>query len=108
MSDTTLTAEEVLESLTGHDEMAIAQHFGRTVSQFAEGNDQSGVARALIFVLKRREEGVSDDAARNAALDMTLKQVLGYFADDAEVDSEAGKGEPPSEQPPASAPSSVI
>lgn len=108
MSETNLTAEEVLESLTGHDEMAITQHFGRTVSQFAEGNDQSGVARALVFVLKRREDGVSDDDARNAALDMTLKQVMGYFAEESEVDSEAGKGEEQPEPSPAISLSSVI
>lgn len=91
MSETKLTAEEVLESLTGFDEMAILQHFGRNVSALTE--DQSTLARALVFVLKRRD-GDSDDTARNLALEMTLKDVTDYFAEESEADEESGKDEP--------------
>lgn len=87
------SAEEVMESLTGFDEMAISQHFGRVVSDLV--NDQSTLARALIFVLNRRE-GLNDDDARNAALMLPLKEVISFFATDegAESDEESGKGEP--------------
>jgi hypothetical protein len=47
---TELTAEEVFDSLTGFDEIAIAQHFGRTVSDLAQ-SDASMFGRALVFVV---------------------------------------------------------
>lgn len=88
MSQTNLTADEALESLTGFDEMAITKHFGRPVSAFE--NDQSMLGRALVFVVKRRD-GLTDDDARNAALELPLKDVLSFFAEESE---ESGKGEP--------------
>ena len=102
MSQTDLTAEEVLDSLTGFDEIAIAQHFGRTVGEMAE-KDQSMFGRSLIFVVKRRE-GVNDDDARNAALSLTMKEYVSYFADVSTQESGKGEGsETPTESSPSSA-----
>lgn len=95
------TAEEVADSLTGFDEMAIKQHFGSTLTKLAE--DQSMLARALVFVLKRRD-GANDDDARNDALGMALKEVMSHFADES---VESGKDESSSEPQPATSLSSV-
>jgi hypothetical protein len=99
MSQTDQTTDEVLDSLTGHEEMAIAQHFGRTVGEMIP--EPGMYRRALIFVVKRHE-GLNEDEARNAALDMRLKDVLEFFPQEsAEADPEAervveesGKDEP--------------
>lgn len=95
------TAEEVADSLTGFDEMAIKQHFGSTLTNLAA--DQSMLARALVFVLKRRD-GATDDDARNDVLGMALKDVTAHFA--AESD-ESGKDESSSEPQPETSLSSV-
>lgn len=94
---TALTVDEVFDSLTGFDEMAIAQHFGRTVTEL--GDDPSMFGRALVFVVQRRD-GATDDAARNASLEMRMKDVTEFFAVASEV--EAGKDEPLAEQPESS------
>jgi hypothetical protein len=80
--------------VTGFDEIAIAQHFGRTISELAK--DESMFARALVFVVKRRD-GASDDDARNAALGMALKEITPFFNESSE--DEAGKEQAPAEQP---------
>lgn len=92
------TAEEMMESLTGHDEMAIAQHFGRNVGDLMS-KDSLMLARAMVFVAKRRTD-LNDDDARNAALDMSFKEVMAFFADPAEESEESGKDEPEPEQRP--------
>jgi hypothetical protein len=99
MSEHKQTAEEIFDSLTGFDEMAITQHFGRTIGDLAS-NDESMFSRALLFTVKRRE-GLADDDARNFALGMTLGENIAYFADTTEKDAEeeAGKDEQPEEQP---------
>lgn len=104
MGQIEMTAEEVMDSLTGHDEMAIAQHFSRTASDLAE-KDPVMLGRALVFVAQRRLEGVNDDDARNFAMDLPLKQVLAYFPD--EGSDESGKGELELEQQPEDSLSSV-
>jgi hypothetical protein len=112
MSQTKQTTDEVLDSLTGHEETWIADQFGRPIGELIP---QPGMyRRALIFVLKRRE-GVVDDDARNAAMDMQMKDVLDYFPSEASSDSEAadaveesGKDEPPDESQPESLLTSVI
>lgn len=102
MSTVELTAEQTFDSVTGFDEIAIAQHFGRTVSELAE-KDASMFGRALVFVLKRRD-GATDDEARTAALEMTFGEFQKFFAEASE--EEAGKDEA-SEPPPAQSLSSV-
>ena len=105
MSQTDLTAEEVLDSLTGHDEVAIAHHFGQTWTSLAEA-DSSMLSRALAFIVKRRE-GATDDDARNAAMGLTVKELgsSGTFFAAASAEK-AGKGESP-ETSPEPSPTSV-
>lgn len=113
MSQTKQTTDEVLDSLTGHEEMWIAGQFGRTIGELIP--EPGMYRRALIFVLKRRED-VNEDDARNAALDMKLKDVLEFFptvnADDEDEEAvkvveEAGKDEPQPELRPEISLSSV-
>lgn len=93
-----MTAGDFMESLTGFDEIAIAQRFGRTVSDLAQ-NDATMFTRSLVFVAKRRE-GASDDDAWQAALGLPMKEVSIFFTEPAEEDS--GKGEPSERQPESS------
>jgi len=97
------THEEVFDSITGFDEIAITTHFGHTLGELTV-TDSSMFVRALIFVVKRRE-GLDDVKAREAALALTLKECNEeFFAEQSE--EEAGKDEQP-EQPPASSLTSV-
>lgn len=91
MSEVPQTAEEAFDSLTGFDEIAIAQRFGRTVSELAT-RDESMFGRALVFVFKRRG-GATDDEAYNAALSLSMKEFMTFFA--AESDEESGKEQQP-------------
>ena len=98
MSQTDQTTDEVLDSLTGHDEMEIATQFGRTIGELIP--EPGMYRRALIYVLKRRDGAVDDDA-RNAVLDMAMKDVLDYFALEGSEDAkESGKDEPEPEPQP--------
>lgn len=87
-----LTATEVMESLTGFDEIAIEQQWGADISTLARTN-VSKFSRALAFTLKRRD-GLKDPEAKKEILGLTLGEVDAMFADDADdlPGSEAGKG----------------
>lgn len=93
-----ITVEEMSESLTGYDEIAISRSFdGLNPYTDAERNPIT-VQRALVFVHQRRG-GKSDPEAREAAMAMPLRQIMDYFATDDEVDptdpvTAAGKDEP--------------
>lgn len=96
MSTIEQTAEQVFDSVTGFDEIAIAQRFGRTIADLAQG-DASMFMRSLVFVVKRRE-GANDEDAWKDAMGMSTKDTLtGFFAEDSE--EEAGKDEEPETQP---------
>lgn len=77
-----ITANEMLESLTGFDEVAIATHFGAEALELAE-KKPTMLARALAFVHMTRPEGGGMDAktARKQAMGLTIKQANGYFAE---------------------------
>jgi hypothetical protein len=102
MAEVQQTAEEVFDSLTGFDEMAITQHFGKTINDLA--GDPTMFGRALAFVVERRG-GASDDEARTTVLGMALKDVTGYFAEETDA---SGKDEPSPESPQVTSPPSVI
>ena len=111
MSQTNQTTDEVLDSLTGHDEMEIATQFGRTIGELIP--EPGMYRRALIYVLKRRETVVDDDA-RNLVLGMRMKDVLEFFPSEASEDAgqveaaqESGKDETPDERPLVILPSSA-
>lgn len=106
MSETTKqTSDEILDSLTGHEETWIADQFGRSIGELIP---QPGMyRRALIFVVKRRE-GVNEDDARNAAMDLRLKDVLEFFAEvGSEAEQASGKDVAPVEPTPEPSLSSV-
>ncbi|GAA1977495.1 hypothetical protein GCM10009798_43390 [Nocardioides panacihumi] len=81
-----MTADDFFESLTGFDEIAIKQHFGASVSNLKD--EPMDFMRALVFVAERRE-GKTDIQAKDAALTLTVREVLAYFP--AEMD--AGKAQ---------------
>lgn len=94
---TDLTTNEFFESLNGFEEIAITRSFGHPVKQLAT-EDELSFARSLIFVAEKRG-GLNDAAAKEAALTLTLGEVLTYFADEDEEPmpeepvTEAGKGD---------------
>lgn len=91
MAQTTLTVTELVETMTGREELAVSQYFGRTLSDLSE-NDASMFGRALIFVAKLRD-GLDTVAAGDFALDLMFKDTNTFFAEASEADE--GKGEQP-------------
>ena len=88
-----ITGEELAESLTGFEELAISKFFGK--EEFTE-LPGTMAGRAMVFIALRRE-GKPDKDAYDGCMAMTLKQCGAYFAEaepDAmpeEPDSESGK-----------------
>lgn len=99
---TKITANEMVQSLTGFDELAIEKHMG--IDPYADGERKPmAVMRAMVFVLRRRE-GASDQEARQAAMEMPMGVLKDTFAEEEpeELDPEnpetpAGEGSAPSE-----------
>lgn len=111
MSQTNQTPDEVLDSLTGHEETWIADQFSKSIGElafnFVQRSDAGPYWRALIFILKRRDN-VNEDDARNAVLAMTLRDVMAYWpSDDSGEAEESGKDESQSEPEPESSLSSA-
>lgn len=88
-----MTVEEMMESLTGYEEIAIAKAFGSDILALAE-KSPTQVGRALVFVVKTRE-GLDHNKAKHAALSLTLREVDDSFADD---EDEVMEEEPVTEQ----------
>lgn len=85
---TDITVEEMLNSLTGFDEIAVSKAFGLDVFTLLDTTTITG-GRALVFVHKRRQ-GMSDTEAKAAALSMTVRETDAYFAaEPTEIDAEA-------------------
>lgn len=96
-SVTGIGAEEMTESLTGFEEIAVAKAFGRDISDLPGTQPM----RALVFVWHKRTDGVTDQVAYEKAMNLSLKESMGYF-DMADADpmpdepvSESGKGDAP-------------
>ena len=97
-----ISASEMLQSLTGFEEIAIEKHMG--VDPYADGERKPmSVMRALVFIARKRE-GLKDHEAREAAMGMPMGQLSDLFAEEApaELDPEnpetpAGEGSAPSE-----------
>lgn len=81
------TMQEVLDSITGFDETAITQAFGRYFAVLCD--DATMLARAAIFTHLRRQDGVTDAKAKDAAMGMRMADVNDYFPDDDEIDPDA-------------------
>lgn len=86
------TPQEVAESLTGFDEIAIKQKFGMALKPLGD-EDQTQFLRALVFVLRRRD-GKQDAEAFHLAQAATLSEVSAQFQQPGE-EAEADFVEPP-------------
>lgn len=103
MSTIEMTVREMSDSITGYDERAILQHLGTDLYEAFKG-PMTPWRRCLVFAHKRRQEGVNDAQAAEAAMSMSMSDILDYFAeppieedeDDDEPESDAGKGSEPS------------
>jgi hypothetical protein len=87
-----ITVNDMAESLTGYDEIAIQKHFG--IDIYADGEQKGVVAlRALVFIQKTRE-GLDVKAAKDAAMSMPLKACNEFFLteQDGELSQELGNG----------------
>lgn len=107
LDDDRLSSRDVVNSLTGFDELAIEKRFGRTVEDLAE-NTGTTFLRALLYAVERRRAGVSDQQAYEAAMSATFGGLQERFApDDADADpdlpgSPAGEGPEPTGDVPTS------
>lgn len=97
MSENQMNVAEMVETLTGFEEIAISKRFGSTIEQIGVTSGFT-LNRALAFVLRKRD-GMNDDEAYEAVMSMPLKAVTDLFSgeDDDEIDpeepeTEAGKG----------------
>jgi hypothetical protein len=95
MAQTTATIDEIVDSLTGHDELAIHAAFGKDITDLAQLHKTLFI-RAAIAVHRSREAGESMRAAHKFAMDMRMGDVTDYFSADedaipAEPDTESGK-----------------
>lgn len=93
------TVDELLNSLTGYDELAITKAFDKSIFELAE-QAASHYLRALIFVTELRA-GKKADEAKKSVLSLTIRQAQDFFSDepdeptpDAPITS-AGKGSSP-------------
>jgi hypothetical protein len=73
-----LTASDMLYSLNGFDEIAIATKFNSTLSELRQEHRAIDLGRALAFVHFRRE-GAKDTAAWEAAQELTIGEVTTFF-----------------------------
>ena len=99
MSTIDQTGKEVLESVTGFEEIAIVKAFGLTVEALSSDKSRRlTFARSMVFIVFKRQ-GKKDAEAKDAALALTIKQVNEFFVpepddvDEDDADSDAGKDE---------------
>lgn len=84
---TDMTADEMFESLTGFDEIAIAHHFGSEITALAETKPLAFL-RALVFVHLTRQGHKPHPEIKQDVQGMSIAQVNGYFTEADEVDPE--------------------
>lgn len=114
MSTADVTAEEVTESITGFDEIAVEKHFDG-LDLYMDGERKPiKMLRALIFVHLRHTAGEhgKDTATAEAAMAMPLSDVQAYFKPDTEAnpadpDTDSGKGDSPVDSEPDGSPPSA-
>jgi hypothetical protein len=108
MSKCDQTVEELADSLTGFDEIAIKKAFGVPFATLApdekgKGGDVFQFLRSLVYVHCRRD-GENDVTAYNTAQGMTTSEVNSYFADES---AESGKDNSQTEERPTTSPPGV-
>jgi hypothetical protein len=92
-----LSVTEVVESLTGHDELAIEKQFGKPVEELGGAK----FIRALLFG-HFLHAGIEAKAAHKQVMNMTQAAVGEYFRDEEDDDA----GTPPA--PPAAPPTAEL
>lgn len=88
MSVSSKTPSEAAKSINGFDEIAIAAHFGARLTTLQE--DAYSFLRALVFVDKRRD-GLKDNEAYKAAMEVTIGELGEYFAAEDFVEDDQGE-----------------
>lgn len=78
-----MTLEEITESLTGFDEIAIEKHAGEELLSMQ--NRPTRMVRALVGIDLMRKREISYPEAYKVAMGMPMKEVMEYFAEDEEV-----------------------
>lgn len=73
------TFNEMIDSLTGHEEQKIESAFGADIMSLLEAS-ATKASRALIFITFVRE-GESGGDAKKRVMDLTIKQLGDHFAD---------------------------
>lgn len=101
MTSDKISASEMVQSLTGFEEIAIERHMA--IDVYADGERKPmAVMRALAFVMNKRDGGKDVDA-RQYALSLPMGDLTDLFADEeVELDPEepetpSGEGFAPSE-----------
>lgn len=93
MSEPTQSALDVMNSLTGFEEIAIEQHMD--IDPYLDGDAKPmKVMRALVFVLQVRE-GLTPQKAKDHALGLPLSELQTQFL--SEEESELGEEAPKEE-----------
>ncbi|WP_300399882.1 hypothetical protein [Nocardioides sp.] len=80
------TPNDLFESMTGFDEIAVARSFGAEITTMRE--QPFTFMRALLFVQARRD-GMSDAKAREHALGLTVREVNDSFSEDVDDEGKA-------------------
>lgn len=75
-----MTLNEAVESLNGFDEIAIEKRFGGDITSLLT-NHAIRAVRATVFVLRRRD-GLKDDEAYKASMEMSIREAQDYFPDE--------------------------
>lgn len=77
------SSDEVMESLTGYDELAIEKAFGDEVESLIRKGRGLTYLRALVFA-QELHGGAKHDEAKKTALTMTVKELNGRFREENE------------------------
>lgn len=100
-----LTAGDMLMTLNGFDEIAIAARFGVKLAELRTEGEAITLGRALIFTDYRRQ-GEKDGPAYVAAMDLSMTDVMHYFTPEKKAKKKAAKKKSPRDAgtPPADVP----
>lgn len=69
------TVEDVMDSISGFDEIAVEKAFGKELLDLSA----SMVTRALVFVMERKKNGNDNTAAFNVAMNLGMKDLNDQF-----------------------------
>lgn len=75
-----LSLEEVVESLTGYEEIEIEKQFGDDIEELLENKPRAGL-RAAVFIIARRR-GAALPAAKDEAMKLSMRALNDCFADE--------------------------